>query len=60
MNPLISQEYPVGDRAAMPGRKGRQALVFYVCGLLSGDIRDSTVSGRPGPSRPATAGIRSN
>ena len=33
-NPLISVEYPVGDLRAMPSRSGRQALAFYVCGLL--------------------------
>jgi hypothetical protein len=33
-NPLISLKYPVGDLAAMPSRKGRQPLAFYVCGLL--------------------------
>jgi hypothetical protein len=34
VNPLISPKYPVGELATMPGRKGRQALAFYVCGLL--------------------------
>jgi hypothetical protein len=28
VNPLISGEYPVGDCATMPGRTGRQTLLF--------------------------------
>jgi hypothetical protein len=27
-NPLISEQYPVGDCATMPGRTGGQALLF--------------------------------
>jgi hypothetical protein len=34
LNPLISLKYPVGALPAMPSRGGRQALAFYVCGLL--------------------------
>jgi len=30
VNPLISPKYPVGHLAALPGRKGRRALAFYV------------------------------
>jgi hypothetical protein len=55
VNPLISGEYPVGDCATMPGRTGRQALLFTFV-AFSGD--NATDEKRPAAMPDSQSGGR--